>query len=117
MFSRKKIAAVSGLLCSLAVTCTGITQAYAAAGPGGCTVAASGDVTCIQGFAGKTADGDDYIVRRANTCTPQTPMELPVIPLLNSGSTKIGPQVTCSPNDPGPQDNDHPSELPGGLFG
>jgi len=44
-------------------------------------------------------------------------MELFVIPLLNSGSTKIGPEVTCSPNDPGPQDNDHPSELPGGLLG
>ena len=73
MLSRKKIAAVSGLLCGLAVTCAGATQAYAAAGPGACTVSASGDVTCVQRFAGKTSDGEDFIVRRANTCTPQTP--------------------------------------------
>jgi len=117
MLSRKKIAAVSGLLCGLAVTCTGATQAYAAAGPGACTVSASGDVTCVQRFAGKTSDGEDFIVRRANTCTPQKPMELPVIPLLNSGSTKIGPEVTCSPGAAGVDDKDTPSELPGGLLG
>jgi hypothetical protein len=117
MFSRKKIAAVSGLLCGLAVTCAGATQAFAATGPGACAVTAEGDVTCVQRVAGKTADGDDFVVRRANTCTPQKPMELPVIPLLNSGSTKIGPEVTCSPDGKSaPDDTDNAIDLPGGLL-
>ncbi|MFD7019641.1 hypothetical protein [Streptomyces sp. NPDC059161] len=103
MFSRKKIAAVSGLLGGLAVTCAGASHAFAAAGPGTCTSDSHGNTTCIQRIVGNTPDGDGYVLRQAQGCVPTEPLSLPVVGLLNRGNMQIGPQVTCSPNNPGPE--------------
>jgi hypothetical protein len=98
MFSRKKIAAVSGLLGGLAVACAGVSQAYAAAGPGTCTPDGQGNITCIQRIVGKAPDGDGYVVRQTQSCVPTQPMSLPVVGLLNRGNMRIGPEVTCAPS-------------------
>ncbi|WP_141311826.1 hypothetical protein [Streptomyces spinoverrucosus] len=100
MFSTKKIAAVSGLLGGLAVTCTGITQAYAAAGPGACTSDAEGNITCIQWVTGTPAEGDRF-ARQSQGCVPMQPWTLPSpLSLLSRGTTKIGPEVTCLNSTP-----------------
>lgn len=121
MFSRKKIAAVSGLICGLAVTGLGVTQAHAAAGPGTCTVDIQGNITCVQKITGQAPEGEGFAVRRATTCVPVQPMQLPVIPLVNNGSTRIGPEVTCKPDGApafnGNDKSDDGFELPGGLLG
>ena len=91
MLSRKKIAAVSGLLGGLAVTCAGVAQAYAAAGPGICTRDTHGNVTCIQRVEGEISE-DGFIPRQEN-CLPTQPLTLPAA--LGNGKVRIGPEVTC----------------------
>ncbi|MEU9184804.1 hypothetical protein AB0D14_09595 [Streptomyces sp. NPDC048484] len=119
MFSRKKIAAVSGILGGLVVTCTGGAQAYAADPPASCGLDKQGTITCVQRVVGKTPEGEGFIVRQSQSCVPTQPLQLPVIPLLNSGRTRIGPEVTCAPNSaPEPDtsdDTDNRLELPGLL--
>ncbi|MFD4547009.1 hypothetical protein ACFWOX_03825 [Streptomyces sp. NPDC058467] len=127
MFSRKKIAALSGLLCGLAVTCAGAgaAQAYAAGGPGTCTVDLEGNVTCVQRIVGAMPamrdGGDGLAFRQAQSCVPTKPFSLPVIPVLNNGSTRIGPEVTCAPDAaPGADNSDDSDKGPlalGGLLG
>jgi hypothetical protein len=128
MFSRKKIAAVTGLLCGLALTGAGAVQAHAAAGPGNCTLDLQGNITCVQKITGQAPSGEDFVIRRATTCQPVEPMQLPVIPLVNNGSTRIGPEVTCTPDNalaPVKADSkadkadkdDEGFTLPGGLLG
>ncbi|MFI6683137.1 hypothetical protein [Streptomyces sp. NPDC050485] len=102
MFSRKKIAAVSGLLGGLVVTCVGATQAYAAAGTGSCVSDHQGGMSCVQRIVGNTADGDATL-RQSQGCVPTEPLRLPVVGLLNRGNMDIGPRVTCSPTNPGPE--------------
>ncbi|GHD99117.1 hypothetical protein [Streptomyces alanosinicus] len=99
MLSRKKIAAVSGLLGGLAVTCVGFAHASTAADPGGCKRDLQGGVTCIQRVQGEIPE-DGYIPH-SDTCTPMQPLTLPAA--LGNGTIKYGPEVTCSapPRDKG----------------
>lgn len=115
MFSRKKIAAVSGILGGLAVTCAGGAQAYAAGAAGTCAVDVQGNKTCVQRTIG-TREGDELIVRQAQSCVPAQPLSLPVFPILNKGRMRIGPEVTCAPNTTPAHDNrDNGLVLPGLL--
>ncbi|MBT2506585.1 hypothetical protein J7I98_11895 [Streptomyces sp. ISL-98] len=114
MFSRKKIAAVSGLLGSLAVTCTCGIQAYAAGPQSNCTVDNQGNTTCIQRTL-STPEGDGFVVRQTQSCVPLQPLSLPVIGLVNKGKKRIGPEVTCAPNTTAPDNSDDSRELPGLL--
>jgi hypothetical protein len=120
MFSRKKIAAVSGLLGGLALTCTGVAQVHAAVGPGTCSVDAQGNITCVQRISGEKAEDGGFVLRQAQGCVPMKPFSLPGIPLLNNGSTRIGPEVTCLPTTTSAPDSSDKSEgglgLPGGLL-
>ncbi|MFE1288561.1 hypothetical protein [Streptomyces sp. NPDC058751] len=97
MFSRKKIAALSGLIGGLAVASTGLTYAHAAAGPGTCTRNAQGDVICVQHIQGKSAERG--LIPHQETCLPVQRVTLPAA--MGTGSTQIGPQVTCSPTTSG----------------
>ncbi|MFJ8313032.1 MULTISPECIES: hypothetical protein [unclassified Streptomyces] len=115
MLSRKKIAVVSGLLGGLAVACAGVTQVYAAAG-GTCTNDKHGSVTCVNRVVGSTPEGDAYIVRQSEGCVPTQPLTLPVAGLLNRGNMQIGPQVTCSPNNPAPERGEEGGLNPLGLL-
>ncbi len=96
MFNRKKIAAVSGLLGSLVVTCIGAGQAHAAADPGSCTRDILGNITCIQRYEGVLPDGDLYALRQSQSCVPIEPVTIPTGNPLSRGATQIGPRVTCS---------------------
>jgi hypothetical protein len=97
MFSRKKIAAVSGLVGGIAVTCVGFTQAYAASSSGGCTRDLLGTITCTQQIKGQTSDGG--AVPHQETCQPVQPLRLPAF--LGQGTERLGPKVTCSPETVG----------------
>ncbi|MGP4043299.1 hypothetical protein [Streptomyces sp. 2A115] len=119
MFSRKKIAAVFGLLGGLAATCACGTQAYAAGPPGNCGIDSQGNITCVQRTVG-TPEGDGFIIRQTQTCVPVEPLSLPVVPILNNGRTRIGPEVTCAPNTtqaPGNRENGSETGLLPGLLG
>ncbi|MFI1762311.1 hypothetical protein ACH41H_09730 [Streptomyces sp. NPDC020800] len=97
MFSRKKIAAVSGLLGGLAVTCTGVAQVHAAGGPGSCTRDIQGNVTCVQRIEGELPE--DGVMTRQDNCLPTQPLTIPAA--LGNGQMRIGPEITCSSASPG----------------
>lgn len=128
MFSRKQIAAASGLLGGLVMTCTGSAQANAAGSAGTCPVDAQGNTTCIQRTI-QTPDGERYLIRQ-DRCVPVQPLTLPNIPLLNTGTKRLGPEVTCNSNNPSNPsnpsspnmtptagENENALEVPGGLVG
>ncbi|MFB7494543.1 hypothetical protein ACFC09_07510 [Streptomyces sp. NPDC056161] len=93
MFSAKKIAVVSGLLGGIAVACAGIAQAQAGAGPGTCTRDLQGNVSCSQRIEGRIPEGG--AVPHQETCQPVHRLTLPAA--MGSGTTRFGPEVTCSP--------------------
>ncbi len=71
MFSRKKIAAVSGLIGGLVMTCTGIAQAHAAGGPGTCSRDQEGTVTCSQHIKARFPKAVSSLTRRpVCRCSP-----------------------------------------------
>ncbi|MFI7410466.1 hypothetical protein ACIBU0_17570 [Streptomyces sp. NPDC049627] len=96
MFNGKKIAAISGLLGGLAMTCIGVTQANAAADPPACTTDSQGNTHCTQRIVGQTPEGDNFIVRRSVNCQPTKPVSVPAPGLFSNGQTRIGPHITCS---------------------
>ncbi|MFE0189357.1 hypothetical protein [Streptomyces sp. NPDC059008] len=98
MFSRKKIAAVSVLLGGLAVT--GASLAYAEGAPLSCTRDLTGNVSCIQKNADYTSQDGKLTVKQAQNCLSSAPATLPANGLLNTGSTRIGPAMTCSNTAP-----------------
>ncbi|MFI0964145.1 hypothetical protein ACH4S8_22435 [Streptomyces sp. NPDC021080] len=112
MFSRKKIAALSGLIGGLAVASTGITHAYAAGDPASCTRTPQGDVICVQHIEGESSGRGT--IPHQETCMPVQAVTLPAP--TGNGATQIGPKVTCSPATSGaPRSNDEKRELPGLL--
>ena len=90
MLSRKKMAAVSGLLGGLAVACVGVAPAYATGGPGTCTRDIQGNITCVQRIEGEMPEEG---FRRQDNCLPMQPVTLPAA--LGNGKMRIGPEVTC----------------------
>ena len=109
MFSRMKIAAVSGLLGGLTVACAGVTPAFAAGGPAPCTPDLQGNISCSQRITGEVPEGG--VIPHQETCSPVQPVRLPAV---GAGVTRIGPEVTCAPTTMGV-----PDEADGekGLFG
>ena len=114
MFSRKKIAAVSGLVGGIALTCIGLTPAHAA-GPGTCTRDLLGGLTCTQRIKGVVPESG--VLPHQETCKPVEPLRLPAV--LGNGTDRLGPEVTCSPATVGvaPPAADDEQETPGGAFG
>ncbi|MER6434547.1 hypothetical protein ABT272_44280 [Streptomyces sp900105245] len=92
MFSRKKIAAISGLVGGLAVASTGLTHAYAAADQGTCTRDLLGSVTCTQRITGEIPENG--VIPHQENCMPVQPLTLPAA--LGTGTTRLGPKVTCA---------------------
>ncbi|MFG2136894.1 hypothetical protein [Streptomyces sp. NPDC048650] len=104
MFSRKKIAAVSGLLGGLAMmTCAGATQAFAVGSTGTCAPDSQGNISCMQGNTGYSSDDGRYVVNQTQNCLGTKPVSLPAGGLLNPGTTQIGPALNCSNTAPTPQ--------------
>ncbi|MEU6772670.1 hypothetical protein [Streptomyces sp. NPDC046759] len=112
MFCKKKIAAVSGLIGGLVVTCAGVAQAHPAGVQGGCTRDLLGNVTCVQRIEGEIPEGGS--LPHQENCMPTQPLSVPAA--LGNGAMRIGPQVTCSPTTSGvPDKADGKMELPGLL--
>lgn len=93
MFSRKKIAVVSGIVSGLVMTCVGVGQANAQGASGNCGQNAQGITTCMQG--GYTEDGTPYVVRQTKDCLPMKPLKLPTDGVVNTNML-VGPTVSCS---------------------
>ncbi|MER6032462.1 MULTISPECIES: hypothetical protein [unclassified Streptomyces] len=111
MFSRMKIAAVSGLVGGLTVACAGITPAFAAAGPTPCTPDLQGNISCTQRITGEVPEGG--VMPHRETCVPVQPVRLPAA--LGAGVTRLGPEVTCDPATTGVPPEESDGEK--GLFG
>jgi hypothetical protein len=107
MFSRKKIAAVSGLMVGLAMTCAGVAQADNA-DPTGCVMDYQGNVICVHEYSTNytSKDGRD-IVQQTQDCstTYRQPGEgaWPQVGALQSAATSLtqtGPTVNCDNTAP-----------------
>ncbi|MFI6434811.1 hypothetical protein [Streptomyces sp. NPDC050759] len=92
MFNRRKIAALSVLTGGILMTCAGITQAHAAAGPGACTRDLLGGFSCSQQIEGVIPE--DGVIPHYETCTQTQPLTLPAA--LGNGRARLGTQVTCA---------------------
>lgn len=106
MFSRQKIATVSGILGSIAVICVGAVHAQADENPRGCKTNAAGETTCVHKT--QTVHKDRHgtiVVNQMQSCTTATRprLVLPEDGLLNNGSTKLGSVVDCSNKAPTPK--------------
>ncbi len=115
MFSRKKIAAVSLSLGSLAAVCVGATHAYAGS-HGQCTRDSRGNLACTYksetNTTYTTGDGT-YHVSQKQDCTSvsRSRVETPESGTGKRGTTRIGPVMDCSNHAPAPKD----FKLPGFL--
>ncbi|MCQ4080320.1 hypothetical protein NGB36_06845 [Streptomyces sp. RB6PN25] len=102
MFSRKKIAAVSGLLIGLAMTCAGVAQADDAGPSSGCTTDDQGNVTCMQqGQNNYTSKDGRNVVQQSRDCSTtyrQGSEAWPEVGVGQTGttSTETGPAINCS---------------------
>ncbi|WP_328782602.1 hypothetical protein OIE52_19750 [Streptomyces canus] len=92
MFNRRKIAALSVLTGGILMTCVGITQAHAAAGPGTCTRDPLGGFTCTQRIVGVIPE--DGVIPHQETCTQVQRVPMPAT--LGNGRARLGPEVTCA---------------------
>jgi hypothetical protein len=107
MLSRKKIAAVTGLLGGIALTCAGVVQAYGDT-KDECTRDAQGNVSCVRVQKSETVyrteDGTVHI-RQSQNCSTNSRSR---VVRNNSGSgqpqvTRVGPRVGCNVSTSAPK--------------
>ena len=106
MFSRQKIATVSGLIGSLAVICVGAVHAQANENPRDCKTNAAGEITCVHKTESVHKDKrGTFVVKQTQSCstTARPRLVLPEDGMLNNGSTHVGPVVDCSNKAPTPK--------------
>ena len=106
MFSRQKIATVTGIIGSIAVICAGAAHAQADEIPRGCKTNAAGEIICVHKT--QTVHKDKrgtFVVNQTQSCstTSRPRLVLPEDGMLNSGSTQVGPVMDCSNNAPLPK--------------
>jgi hypothetical protein len=107
MFSRKKIAAVSGLVGSIAVLYVGGAQAYADDSSGDCKTTAAGETTCVHTseVVHKNKRGT-FVVKQDQKCSTTYRPQLVLADdemLTRPGTTEVGPKVECSNTTPVPK--------------
>ncbi|MDO0927941.1 hypothetical protein QQY24_21960 [Streptomyces sp. TG1A-8] len=98
MFSPQKMAAVSGLVGSLAALCLGAGHAYADGPSGDCRITAQGDTVCVRKNETHTDKDGTHVVEQVQDCsTGERPhVVYPEDRLVGDGSTSVGPVVDCS---------------------
>ncbi|MCD9880591.1 hypothetical protein [Streptomyces guryensis] len=106
MFSRQKIATVTGIIGSIAVICAGAAHAQADEIPRGCKTNAAGEIICVHKT--QTVHKDKrgtFVVNQTQSCstTSRPRLVLPEDGMLNNGSTHVGPVVNCSNTAPTPK--------------
>ncbi|EST25058.1 hypothetical protein [Streptomyces roseochromogenus] len=98
MFTRQKIATVTGLVGSLAVICVGAAHAHID-GPGrDCRTTAMGDTICVHKSQTRIDQHGKHVIKQAEDCSvvDRSRLMLPDNDLLGGGSKKVGPVVNCS---------------------
>ncbi|GAA3295482.1 hypothetical protein [Streptomyces cinereospinus] len=100
MSSSKKIAAALVFAGGLVVTCTGVTNAFDGRNPGACNRDLLGNYSCSQHIKGEVPE--DGVIPHHETCVPVQPLTLPAV--WGSGTTQLGPKVTCSATTTGAAD-------------
>jgi|tagenome__1003787_1003787.scaffolds.fasta_scaffold20210961_2 hypothetical protein len=111
MFSRRKMATVSGLLGSLAVIYVGGAQAYADQQPRDCRTTAEGETTCVhKSEVVRKGKNGTYVVKQDQKCsTAYRPrLVLTEDEVFGTGTTKVGPEVDCSNTAPLPKGYQRP---------
>lgn len=107
MFSRKKMAAVSGLVGSIAVIYVGGAQAYAADSSGDCKTTAAGETTCVHKSEAVHKDKrGTFVVKQDQKCSTTYRPQLVLTDdemLTRPGTTTVGPKVECSNTTPVPK--------------
>ena len=106
MFSRQKIATVSGIIGSLAVICAGVAHAQADESPRDCKTNAAGEITCVHKTESVHKDKrGTFVVKQTQSCstTARPRLVLPEDGMLNNGSTHVGPVVDCTNKAPTPK--------------
>ncbi|MFJ9004383.1 hypothetical protein [Streptomyces canus] len=103
MFTPQKIAAVTGLVTSLAAICLGAPYAYA--DDGNCATTAQGDTVCIRKSETQIDKDDAHIVEQKQDCSAS---DRPHVvdwqdQMLDGGSANVGPVVECSNTVPLPK--------------
>src|SRR3954454_15914202 len=96
MFTAQKIAAVSGLVTSLAAICLGAPYAYA--DDGNCAMTAQGDTVCIRKSETQIDKDNGHILEQKQDCSAS---DRPNVvdwqdQMLDRGTTSVGPVVECS---------------------
>ncbi|MEU5540250.1 hypothetical protein [Streptomyces sp. NPDC020362] len=106
MFSRQKMATVSGLVGSLAVICGGAAHASADEYPSDCRTTGLWETVCVRKSESQHTgkDGKDVIKQTRDCSTIDRPrVVFPEDYLLNGGSRKVGAVVDCSNRVPLPK--------------
>ncbi|MER5545676.1 hypothetical protein ACWDBD_37890 [Streptomyces sp. NPDC001118] len=98
MFTRQKIATVTGLVGSLAVICVGTAHAHTVDPKGDCKSTAMGDTICIHKSETRTDQHGKHVIKQAQDCSVVDRPRLvgPGDDLLAGGSKNVGAVVTCS---------------------
>lgn len=108
MLSRKKIAAVSGLLGGLALACVGVAQANDGKTTNECTTDSGGNVSCVYVQKSETTytskDGRTH-VRQSQNCSVTSESRV-VQPegSTGQGTTVVGPRIKCGNQTGAPKD-------------
>lgn len=105
MFSRQRMATVSGLVGSLAVICVGAAHASGGESRGDCRTSLE-ETTCIR--KSETIHKDKsgkYVVKQTKDCSTvdRQRVVFPENYLLNGGTNKVGTVVDCSNTAPLPK--------------
>jgi hypothetical protein len=101
MLSRKNIAAISGLLGGLALTCVGVAQAYDVQTKDECRTDSQGNVSCVHIQKSETTytskDGTVHVHQSQNcSTTSKSRVVQPKSPNGQHGTVVIGPRISCS---------------------
>ncbi|MEV5879338.1 hypothetical protein AB0L75_34970 [Streptomyces sp. NPDC052101] len=98
MFTRQKIATVTGLVGSLAVIWVGAAHAHTDNPRPDCRSTAMGDTICIHKSEARVEKHGKQILKQARECSvvDRPRLEGPEDDLLGGGSKNVGPVVTCS---------------------
>ncbi|MFB7241344.1 hypothetical protein CW362_17265 [Streptomyces populi] len=94
MFTSQKIAAVSGIVGSLAAICLGAGHAYADGGSSACKNTAQGGVVCVQKNETRTDKDGEHTLRQEQSCSTADRPHVTVPG--DRGSSGTGSVVDCS---------------------
>ncbi|WP_369389291.1 hypothetical protein AB5J72_18065 [Streptomyces sp. CG1] len=98
MFTRQKIATVTGLVGGLAVICVGAAHAHPDGPRHDCRTTAMGDTICIRKSQTRVDQHGKHVIKQAQDCSvvSRQRLMLPDDDLLGGGSKNVGPVVNCS---------------------